>query len=125
MRIAMRVVLGIVGVAHDLKRIGRWIKRGGARYPSIEAAVDDAGEDGTHSILDITRTGSSRGPGVAVPLSPTVLVEVFGTPTPSRVQVQEASDRLLGKVGRWEAIYLPVYEDGRLSQWAFLGCSGD
>ena len=50
---------------------------------SIEEALEQAGEMGTHSILDIERTSSAAGFGLATPLTRDELLRLFGTESPS------------------------------------------
>jgi len=94
---------------------------------SIETALELAGEMGTHSILDIERTSSAAGFGLATPLTRDELLRLFGTETPS---VEDA--RRLEKTGelcslrqRWEAAYFTAFDGGKPSAIVFCGNSGD
>jgi hypothetical protein len=95
------------------------------RPGSIDEALEMAAEDGTHSILDIQSTGRRRDFGVATPLPPQAVEEVFGTPQPTHAQVEESWDDVAEPLERWEAHYLVVYEKGKPAEYAFIGCSGD
>src|SRR5579863_8716627 len=56
----------------------------GAKHPSIMAARQDAGANGTRSILDIERIGAKPGFGTASPLDDDELMEMFSTLKPTR-----------------------------------------
>jgi hypothetical protein len=103
----------------------RWAFWGFRRPATMEQAVAWAAEDGTHSILDIERTGMYRTAGVAVPLSEPRLREAFGTLHPTRDAVEEQADEIGCALARWEAVYFPVYQDDRPLHLAFIGVSGD
>ena len=95
---------------------------------TIEALIDRCGEDGTHSILDITRSSARPGFGVAAPVPAKVLLECFGTTEPSREQYEtnpESFTSYIEGVDRWESIYILLYRNGRPSEIVFEGCSGD
>ena len=83
-----------------------------------------AGENGTHSILDVTRVGKRAAHATAFPLWPGLLLAAFGTTEPTRAQV-EASERAFAEELYWQAVYFAVYHDGQPVEWAFVGSSGD
>lgn len=103
----------------------RWAFWGFRRVHTPEQAVEWAGEDGTHSILDVERTGMYRGTGVAAPLSEPRLREIFGTDRPTREAVEEQAGEISCSLPRWEAVYFAVYEGERPAWLAFIGVSGD
>jgi hypothetical protein len=98
---------------------------GGDRPGSIEEALEMAAEDGTHSILDIERTGRRREFGVATPYPPREVERAFGTAHPTHDEVEESWDVVAEELERWEAHYLVVYKGGTPDEYAFIGCSGD
>jgi hypothetical protein len=91
---------------------------------SIAMLLMQAGESGTHSILDITRVGKRLGHATASPLGTGSLLDAFGTAEPSRSQV-EASELTFAEELHWQAVYFAVYRDDSPVEWAFVGCSGD
>lgn len=94
---------------------------------SIDEALELAGEMGTHSILDIERTSSAAGFGLATPLTRDELLRLFGTETPSVEDARrlEKSGELCSLRDRWEAAYFTVFEGGKPSAIVFCGNSGD
>jgi hypothetical protein len=103
----------------------QWLRRAGRTARTIEEALEAAAEDGTHSILDIQRTSRIEEFAAAVPLPIEKVRDAYGTTEPSKTLVQQQSALLLDRIPRWNAVYFPVYADGRPTEWAFLGCSGD
>lgn len=103
----------------------RWALWGFRTPATLEQAVEWAGEDGTHSILDVERTGMYRDFGVAIPLSELRLREAFGTTEPTRDAVEEMAVEISRWLARWDAVYFPVYEGARPRHLAFIGVSGD
>jgi hypothetical protein len=99
--------------------------RPGGPPRTIDEVLERAGEDGTHSILDISHVGRERDFGVAVALAPEVLEEFFGTAEPSHEDVEDRGLDLAEDLDRWEAVYFVVYQHGRPHAYAFVGCSGD
>lgn len=103
----------------------RWAFWGFRRPASIQQAVEWAGADGTHSILDIERTGMYRDTGVAIPLSEPRLREAFGTLHPTRQAVEEAAGSVTDPLSRWDAVYFPVVDADGTRHLAWIGVSGD
>jgi hypothetical protein len=97
----------------------------GHRPETIEELLEMVAEDGTHSVLDIERTGPHRGFGVAAPMPAARVAECFGTDRPTCEQVEEHWLDAAEELDRWEAYYLTVYRNGKAHQYAFIGCSGD
>ena len=98
--------------------------------PTIDALLDESGESGTHSILDI-RHVSSRPEFLAVsPMPADRLRAIFGTDTPTRRKVESKigdpdliEDPLVRE--RWQGVYFTVYQAGKPHEICFLGTSGD
>ena len=93
---------------------------------TIDEALQRAGEEGTHTILDICR-GLSAGPGLttAFPMPDDLMLAFFGTTCPTREQV-EANRRARDEgPDRWECWYVVAYKDGRPDEIYFEGSSGD
>ena len=96
----------------------------GARHPSIEAARQAAGADGTRSILDIERVGDEPDFGVAVPLGDAALEAMCDTTKPTHDMVETNLD-VFDCIERGQAIYIVVYRDGRPDELFFAGYSYD
>lgn len=94
---------------------------------TIEQARKIAAEAGTHSILDIDRTSTVKGFGLATPLSPGELVAVFGTERPpsDAVRDKQKQEVLVSLRGQWQAAYFTIFEGNRPVEIAFCGRSGD
>ncbi len=97
----------------------------GARHDSIDDALEDAGADGTCSILDIQSVSLQPDDGleqplcgIAYPLPNQKLLELFGTERPSRNHV-ESRREIYSIIGRGCCIYIPLYEDGAKSSHIF------
>jgi len=97
----------------------------GARPETIEELLEMVAEDGTHSVLDIERTGPHREFGVAAPMPARRVREFFGTEQPTHAQVEESWGDVSEGLERWQAYYVTVYRDGKPDEYAFIGCSGD
>jgi hypothetical protein len=121
------ILKGLMGVwaAFDLVQG----TRGGA---TVEEAVARAGQDGTHSILDIT-DGISKTPnfGTAFPAPERWLIDAYGTSRPTR-QMVEKGFRPADDLERWSCVFFAVWDDGESAEgtgdprwWYFEGCSGD
>ena len=97
------------------------------RPKTIEQALDFQAESGTHSILDIV--GISEVPKLRHigPCPREKLVELFGSETPSRAEIEEAHSlgRLEDVAGKWQGVYVIAYRDGSPSEIFFTGHSGD
>lgn len=123
--IGSRLLLWAIDSFFATRGFLHWAARGFRNPASIEQAIEWTGEQGTHSILDITRTATIRDYGVAIPLSAPLLRRWFGTTEPTREQVEEASGKVGFDVPRGQAVYFPVYQDGEPRELAFIGASGD
>ena len=117
--VALRIVVRIA-------RFAFWFRlRRLARARSIDEVLDLAGENGTHSILDVERTASARGIGMAAPAPRRWLQEIYGTGEPTRELVERHTGELDERLDRGEAVYVLVYRDGRPDEIYFEGHSGD
>jgi hypothetical protein len=106
----------------------RGAKRGRHRQKrprSIPELLKRAGENGTHSILDIESVSQQPGFGVAAPLSAESLRQAFGTNVPTHEEVEQHWQDIAERLGRWQACYLVVYRDGEPHEYALIGSSGD
>lgn len=120
-----RLTLWAVESVFTTIELVRWALWGFRTPATVEQAVEWAGEDGTHSILDVERTGMYRAGGTAIPLSEPRLRDLFGTTEPTRDAVEDGVGEVAAALARWEAVYITVYHDGRPSHLAFVGVSGD
>lgn len=102
----------------------RQSRKQGSKASQIAMLLLQAGESGTHSILDITRVGKRPAHATAFPLRPEVLLSTFATTEPARAQV-EATELAFAEELHWRAAYFAVYRDGLPEEWAFVGSSGD
>ena len=96
----------------------------GAQHPTIEEALADSDADGTRSILDISGIADEPDFGVACPLSPEVLQDLYGTTQPSLAAV-EANMAFLEDVERGHAVYIVCYTGGAPTELFFAGYSFD
>ncbi|MDB6021442.1 MAG: hypothetical protein JWQ04_1299 [Pedosphaera sp.] len=96
-------------------------------FSSIEELLEEAAEDGTHSILDIQRTATGPDFAVAWPAPEEALKNVFGSSKPTHEQIAEKDFELIEALDleRWQAVFLTVYKDGKPSEIYFEGVSGD
>lgn len=96
----------------------------GPAHRSMELAVEDSGESGTRSILDVERISTRPGPGVAAPLPASRLQALFGTDRPSRADVQSNLE-YFDDIDRGECIYIILYDQGTPTEVYFAGYSFD
>jgi len=89
------------------------------------AQDDDLG--GTHTIIDIFQVSRTPEMGCASPLPEEEIVNIFGTSMPDKDAVSKAAQDIVFEdyIERWQAIYLPYYENGAPSGLLFYGASGD
>ena len=92
---------------------------------AIERLLKQAGEDGTHSILDINAISTQPEFGTASPLSLTELQTIFNTECPTRPMVEQHVDQLMRLRKRWVGTYIIVYTDKQPTEIYFVGYSGD
>jgi len=98
-------------------------QRPGAQHASIDAAIDDAAEDGTRSILDIAHVSKRADYGTATPVSTTRLRALYGTDRPTREMV--AGHEFFDDIDRGKCVYVVVYAGGKPSEILFAGYSYD
>lgn len=97
------------------------------KVKTIDGLLKRAGEDGTHSILDVDRISDVPDFGAIVPLSGEQLLTIFGTEQPDHITVERVSQagQLADLYGRWQGICLVVYEGEVPVEVYFEGASGD
>jgi len=86
--------------------------------------------EGTHSILDVFRTiapDDADAFGTLRPLREEEQLHYFGTTTPSRATFEAAynAGKLTGQGIRWSGYSAVLYADGRPTEIAIWGVSGD
>jgi hypothetical protein len=96
----------------------------GCQHDSLDDAREDAAEDGTRSIIDIMELGSEPDFGIACPLAPDELQELFGTKTPSAEDILDCDD-LYDRIERGQGVYVTAYQGGKPDQLIFIGYSYD
>jgi hypothetical protein len=104
---------------------GEAVPGGGPPPRTVDEAVARAGDEGTHSILDITRTADFFAARAAAPLPDIALRRNLGTMRPDRARVEDRYAQVAGELDRWECVYLTVYRDGEPHELAFIGLTGD
>lgn len=98
--------------------------RPGAKHRSIEAAMEDSGEDGTRSILDIHGIREQAEYGVAAPLSNRMLQALYETIEPTHEMV-EANMEFFNDIERGQCVYFTIFKDGKPHELLFAGYSYD
>jgi hypothetical protein len=97
----------------------------GQRPGTKEELLEMVAEDGTHSVLDIEQTGPSLGFGVAPPMPPRRIRQLFCSYQPAREEIEQNWGEAAEEIERWQAYYLTVHRDGEPHEYAFISCSGD
>lgn len=92
--------------------------------PTPEAALEMAEEDGTRSILDISRISEAPDFCCAAPFSADELRRYFGTDKPTK-QMLRASDDFWDDLDRGMARYVILYEGDEPKEIYFAGYSFD
>ncbi len=90
----------------------------------MDEAVARCGEQGTHSILDIAAFSLVPGPGLACLVSTRELERLYGTPQPSREDIDDRRFALVHTLEEGQARMLVVYEQGEPSRLYFEGLTG-
>jgi hypothetical protein len=126
----LRLIMAVFRALSALSVAAHWLARGGRQPGSIDELLVMTGENGTHSILDITHTADIPEFGAAIPLSKHRYMKFFGTMTPTRAHVDaalaEPGEGPGEGVRRWEAVYFIVHDEaGTPVDYVFLGASGD
>jgi hypothetical protein len=96
----------------------------GAKHKTIKAAVKASAEDGTRSILDISKVGDRSDYGIAGPLSLESVEDLYGTTQPTREMVEDDLG-FLEDVERGKCVYVVLYKNGDPSEVCFAGYSYD
>jgi hypothetical protein len=96
----------------------------GAQHESIDAAREEAAEEGTRSILDISSIANEPDFCVAAPLSVNALIDAFGTAQPTKNDVDGKMD-FLERIERGHCIYFTIFKDGTATELFFAGYSFD
>ncbi len=96
----------------------------GARHASIEDAQEDAGAEGTRSILDLDRVSDEPDFGAVAPLGPGLLEQLYGTTRPTRAMIEQNME-FFEALERGQGAYAVVYKDGRPDELLFAGYSYD
>ncbi|HEX8795865.1 MAG TPA: hypothetical protein VF765_33175 [Polyangiaceae bacterium] len=96
----------------------------GAKHGSIDEALEASAEDGTRSILDISRVSDSPDFCAAAPVPPDQLREFFGTERPTHEMLPGSGD-LFESIDRGHCVYVVVYEGDRPKELFFAGYSFD
>lgn len=114
----------------------------GARHNSIEAALEDAEDSGTGSILDIQKISDSPEFLASWALSADETLALFGTNKPTKQMVEDIIlgegepdhweetgyniwDKFWDKIGRGESRHIILYENDQPSEIFFIGYSVD
>jgi hypothetical protein len=95
---------------------------------SIGELLEQEGDRGTHSILDITHVSPTPKRRAVSPLPASVLADYFSSDKPSREEIEDVYE--FGSLEKyvdksWRGIYIIAYADGKPSEIFFAGCSGD
>lgn len=97
----------------------------GRRHATLDAAFEEAEEEGTHSILDMS--GFSPKPefgGKIFPVESRNLIEWYGTDKPTQEMIEE-DQSFFELIGRLQGCYIIAYKDGHPDEIMFAGCSAD
>jgi len=96
----------------------------GPQHESIADAIEDAGEGGTCSILDLAFLSAVREIGAVTPLEEDVLEQCFHTLRPTRAMIEQ-NPAFLEDVERGCGIAIVVYENKLPVEIVFAGYSID
>jgi len=100
------------------------------KVASIAAALRLAAEDGTHSVLDVSRVVETPLPptpfGAVAPVSEAQLVAAFGSTRPDHAAVEAGALKLDAFLTRGCGVYVVVYSAaGAPAEIFFAGVTGD
>ncbi|BDI33514.1 hypothetical protein CCAX7_55650 [Capsulimonas corticalis] len=100
------------------------------RPKSIESLLKKYGDTGAHSVLDIDHICAAPEYGGLSPVPEDCVVEIFGTPYPSRDLLSPDNGGGLrlydcNLYGRWSAVYLVLFTGETPTEYYIEGCSGD
>ena len=96
----------------------------GAQHASIDAAREDAAEDGTRSILDLHYISDCPEIFAVTQLDREALFDLYDTDRPTR-QMVEANVEFLDDIERGQGIYFIIYENDIPTEICFAGYSLD
>ena len=96
----------------------------GARHNSIKEALEDAGADGTRSILDLDHFSDEPDFFAVTPVSEKALEKYFGTAQPTRAMIEKNMD-FFDDIERGQGISIVAYKDGQPDEIFFAGYSFD
>ena len=89
-----------------------------------EAALEESGDEGTASILDILSVSDSIAICAVCPLPERRLIELLGTSRPTHEMVA-ANRGYFADLDRGQAVYITIYKDGKPHEYLFAGYSVD
>lgn len=97
---------------------------------TIDELLEEQGESGTHSILDIYGISDEPEFGTVSQMPAEELEQIFGTHQPTRKMIEDkAGDYALVEhplvSERWQGVYFAVYHNGNPAELYFIGTSGD
>jgi len=104
--------------------IARLLRRQHKPPSTIRQAIKMSDENGTRSILDITRIDGRPGYCTAAVLPPAELVRLFGSDQPTHAAIEE-SEELLEGIERGHGVCIIAYKDGKPDEIYFAGYSFD
>jgi hypothetical protein len=96
----------------------------GAQHESIEDALEESGEDGTRSILDLDHISDEPEFGGVTPLTTEQLEGLFGTEQPTHEMVEDNGD-IFENIERGHGAFIVVYKRGIPDENFFVGYSFD
>ena len=107
---------------------GEFYRAGSGDPSSLEQLLEQGGESGTHSIIDVLSVSPTVELGAVAPLSDAELAELFGSDQPTRADVEAnwaGVMRVTEQRGPWTGTYLTTYRCGEPDELYFFGMSGD
>ena len=90
----------------------------------IATARKSAGQDGTHSVLDVTSFGPKAAPGTCWVLSAAELHQHFGSKLPTKKVIESGLAQFLESLKLGEAVAVTAYVRGTPSAVLFAGWPG-
>jgi hypothetical protein len=109
----------------EVFRAGNYTRTGRKQPQSIEEALEQAGEDGTNSVLDVTGVAKRRTTGAVAPLTRRMLMQLFGTERPSEKDWWDNYFAVWDALERGAGIVVVLYKDGQPDKLMFAGLSYD
>jgi hypothetical protein len=97
----------------------------GAQHDSIEDAQEDAAEDGTRSILDLSMVGDEPDYDVAARIPDSELLNLYGTTKPTREMLESDLGFFSEDMERGQGVCTIVYKGGQPVEILFAGLSFD